>query len=98
MIIGENESICDKAFKCILNLKQFLVSFSKAKEKETEIKEKSSLDQIVELQKQMNEIVVNQMKQQHEFLEKQEMKEKEIGATVKLPKLDMIPFSGDKLR
>ena len=46
----------------------------------------------------MNEIVVNQMKQQHEFLEKQEMKEKEICSTVKLPKVDMIPFSGDKLR
>ena len=83
-----------KAFKCVLNLMQFLVSLSKAKEKETKIKENSSLDQIVELQKQM----VNQMKQQHEFLEKQEMKEKEISATVKLSKLDMIPFSGDKLR
>ena len=50
--------------------------FRKAKVKETEVKEKSSLDQIVELQKQMNATVVNQMKQQHEFLEKQEMKKR----------------------
>ena len=46
----------------------------------------------------MNYIVSNQMKQYHEFLEKQELKEKELASTVKLPKLDMIPFYGDKLK
>ena len=38
------------------------------------------------------------MKQQKELLEKQELREKELANTVKLPKLDMISFSGDKLR
>ena len=46
----------------------------------------------------MNYIVSNQMKQHHEFLEKQELKEKELASTVKQPKLDMIPFYGDKLK
>ena len=41
------------------------------------------MDQIVELQKQMNTIVVSQMKQQHEFLEKQEEREKELATSVK---------------
>ena len=45
----------------------------------------------------MNYIVSNQMKQHREFLEKQELKEKELASTVELPKLDMIPFYGDKL-
>ena len=46
----------------------------------------------------MNAIVTNQMKQQSDLLEKQEIKEKELSTTVKLPKLDMMTFSGDKLR
>ena len=56
------------------------------------------MDHIVELQKQMNTIVVNQMKQQNEFLEKQEEREKELATSVKLPKLDMLTFSGNKLK
>ena len=63
--------------------------------KAIEAKGKNILDQIVELQKQMNTIMLNQMKQQHEFLEKQEMKETELGTAVKLPKFDMIYFAGD---
>ena len=43
------------------------------------------MNQMVELQTQMNEIVFNQMKQQHELLEKQELKEKELNNAVKLP-------------
>ena len=56
------------------------------------------MKQIVELQKQMNSIVFNQMKQQHEFIEKRERKEKELETAVKLPKLEIAVFSGDKLK
>ena len=63
-----------------------------------EEKEKVGMNQIVELQKQMNEIVFNQMKQQHEFIEKQELKKKEQNAAVKLPKLEIVLFSGDKIK
>ena len=46
----------------------------------------------------MNAIVASQMRQQTEILEKQELREKELSTTVKLPKLDMVTFSGDKLK
>ena len=46
------------------------------------------MNQIIELQKQMNEIVFNQMKQQREFIEKQQLKKKELNSAVKLPKLE----------
>lgn len=98
LLVTENETVCDKAIECILRLKQFEENISMKKVKLAEAKEKYGMEQIVELQKQMNTIVVNQMKQQHEFLEKQEEREKELATTVKLPKLDMLPFSGDKLK
>ena len=66
--------------------KMFKGKVSAKKVKKIEAKESHGLDQIVELQKQMNVIVTNQMKQQSELLEKQELKEKELSTTVKLPK------------
>ena len=98
LLVAENETVCDKAVECVMNLKQFKDEIGVAKEKKAVTKEKYGLDQIVDLQKQMNCIVTNQMKQQSEFIEKQELKEKELATTVKLPKLDMISYSGDKLK
>ena len=98
LLVAENETVCDKAVECVMNLKQFKDEIGVAKEKKAVTKEKYGLDRIVDLQKQMNCIVTNQMKQQSEFIEKQELKEKELATTVKLPKLDMISYSGDKLK
>ena len=84
--------------ECVTHLKMFKEKISAKQVKKIEAKENHGLDQIVELQKQMNVIVTNQMKQQSELLEKQDLKEKELSTTVKLPKLDMTIFSGDKLR
>ena len=97
-LVTENETVCDKAVECISRLKQFEEIISVKKLEKTEAKEKYGMDQIVELQKQMNDIIVSQMKQQNEFLEKQEVREKELATSVKLPKLDMLTFSGDKLK
>ena len=97
-LVIENETICDEAMECVTQLKMFKEKVSEAKLKKIEAKESHGLEQIVELQKQMNAIVTNQMKQQSDLLEKQEIKEKELSTTVKLPKLDMMTFSGDKLR
>ena len=98
ILVTENETVCDQAVECISRLKQFEEAISTKKLKKEEAKEKYGMDQIVELQKQMNTIVVSQMKQQHEFLEKQEEREKELATSVKLPKLDMHTFSGDKMK
>ena len=97
-LVIENETVCHKAIECISRLKQFEETISVKKVEKTEAKEKYGMDQIDELQKQMNDIVVSQMKQQNEFLEKQEEREKELATSVKLPKLDMLTFSGDKLK
>ena len=97
LLVANNETVCDKAVECVMNLKQFKDEIGVAKEKKA-VTKKYGFDQMVDLQKQMNCIVTNQMKQQSEFIEKQELKEKELATTVKLPKLDMINYSGDKLK
>ena len=97
-LIDENEDVCDRAMECVLQLKQFKEKLKLTKVYAVEEKEKVEMNQIVELQKQMNEIVFNQMKQQHEFIEKQELKKKEQDTAVKLPKLEIVVFSGDKLK
>ena len=97
-LIDENEDVCDRAMECVLQLKQFKEKLKLTKVYAAEEKEKVEMNQIVELQKQMNEIVFNQMKQQHEFIEKQELKKKEQDTAVKLPKLEIVVFSGDKLK
>ena len=76
-LVTETETVCDKAIECLSRLKQFEEIISVKKVEKTVAKEKYGMDQIVELQKQMNGIVVSQMKQQNEFLEKQEEREKE---------------------
>ena len=97
-LVIENGSICDKAIECALNLKQMKDEICLTKAKEADVKEKVGMSHIVELQKQMSSIVVDQMKQQHDFLEKQDKKEKELATTVKLPKIDIMSFSGNKLK
>ena len=94
----ENETVGDEAMECIATLKQLKEKVSASKVKKVEAKESQGLDQIVALQRQMNAIVASQMRQQTEILEKQELREKELSTTVKLPKLDMVTFSGDKLK
>ena len=53
---------------------------------------------MVNLQKEMQSMMMSQLKQQHDFLEHQKDKEKTNESTLKLPKLDMLSFSGDKLK
>ena len=97
-LVSENETSCDEALECVTNLKQFKEKVCVVKVKKSEAKRSHGLDQIFEWQKEMNAIVVNQMKQQRELLEKQEINEKELSTTVKLPKVERMVFSGDKLK
>ena len=68
-LIFENEDVCDRAMECILKLEQFKEEFTLTKVQAEEEKERVGMNQIVELQKQVNSRVFNQMKQQHEFIE-----------------------------
>ena len=97
-LINENEVVCNSAMDCVLNLKQFKEGFAITKAKETEAKDRVGLNQIVELQKKMNSIVDDQLKQQHELFKRQEKKEKELATTVMLPKIVKVSFCGDKLK
>ena len=63
-----------------------------------EAKDRVGLNRTVELQKKMNSIVDDQLKQQHELFKKQQIKERELATTVKLPKIDIVSFAGDKLK
>ena len=94
-LINENEVVCDSAMDCVLNLKQFKEGFAITKVKETEAKDRVGLNQIVELQTKMNNIVDDQLKQQHELFKKQEKKERGLATAVKLPKIDIVSFAGD---
>ena len=95
-LVTENGTICDRAIECALNLKKMKDEICLTKAIDADMKEKVGNDRIVELQKQMNFIVVDQMKQQHDFLEKQDKKEKKLATTVKLPKIDIVTFSGNE--
>ena len=54
--------------------------------------------EMITLQKEMHRMMYSQLKEQREFLERPEYKEKQHESTLKLPKLDMFAFSGDKLK
>ena len=97
-LVIEKRSICDKATECVINLKQMKDAICFAKAKEVDVNQKVGMSHIVEIQKQMNFIVVNQMNQQHNFFEKQDKKEKELATTVKWSKIDTVTYSGNKLK
>ena len=59
-------------------------------------KEKIEFSEMVTLQKEMQKMMYSQLKEQRNFLEHQKEKEKHEGSSLKLPKLDMLPFTGKK--
>jgi len=61
-------------------------------------KESDSTFEIVKLQNEMKNIFESQLKQHQELIEIQTNKEKDNSSPVKLPKLDIISFNGDKMK
>ena len=61
-------------------------------------KESDSTLQIVKSQNEMKNIFESQLKQHQELIEIQTNKEKDNSSPVKLPKLDIISFNGDKMK
>lgn len=49
-------------------------------------------------QEQFYKLMISQLQQQKEFYEKHNQKEKHETSSDKLPKLDLISFSGDKMK
>ncbi|CAC5373097.1 unnamed protein product [Mytilus coruscus] len=97
-IVQEDCQLCSDATDYYLELEQYkerLVNVIKSHSRENY--EKINPIQIIELQQEMKEIVVTQLKQQKEMFESQQKKEKD-ECNVKLPKIDIISFNGDKTK
>ena len=97
-VLDEDGTLAEEIFDCCINLeelKEILLVPEKKKEESVETSEK--MEELVRLQTEMQEMVINQMEQQRLFFEKQE-KIKHEQTAVKLPKIEMASFNGDKIR
>ncbi|XP_071136486.1 uncharacterized protein [Mytilus edulis] len=99
-IVGEDCELCSNVMDCHLDLIQFkerLVDF--IKKESIEVKESEFSSQIVELQREMKDIMQSQIKQQHEIFKKQLINENENSTcSIKLPKLDLSFLNGEKIK
>ena len=101
LLIEENKNVCDSAMECIINLHEFKAGLTKPRIKEglkLEAQEKARFEHFVEQQEKMQNMFMQQIQQQQDLIEKHILKEKDHSSTIKLPKLDMASFAGDKLR
>ena len=108
-VTGESESeliqkILDEDSELILDveetmykLERFLRNLTKDGEKEA-TKTSTEMHQIMQIQGQVQELMVKQLKEQREFFHRYEYKEKKESTSVKLPKLDLCIFNGNKLK
>ena len=96
-IVDEDCLLCSNATDIYLELKQFKENIVLVKEK-AEVKEPpldvSNTTQLIELQKNMQHLLDSQLKQQ----EVSNKKESELSSCVKLPKIELVSFSGDKTK
>lgn len=90
MIAEEDESICSVAIDCHLDLKNL-----KEKVLKQEEKPRYSIEhkEMMEIQHEFERLVTTE-----DFNERQEKKDTDKLTSVKLPKLDMHSFNGDKLK
>ena len=88
-VIEEDCNLCSKAMDCYLDLNQFkerLIEFIKMEKEKGEVKQSDLTSEIVDLQKEMKDILKFQIEQK----EKENSKKNEESISVKLPKLDLI--------
>ncbi|XP_060551271.1 uncharacterized protein LOC132712851 [Ruditapes philippinarum] len=101
-IAEENETLYSEAIDCQMHLKRIKERLRKEEEKPNV---SSEYKEMIDLQHEFQNLVVSQMKQQENqmtlqqaFFERQEKKDSDKTMNVKLPKLDMCSFNGDKLK
>lgn len=84
----------------LIEIDQFLeASMLKSESEKISHKEKASeTENLIKAQEKMQQLMLSQLKKQQEFLERQEQKESVEGSAVKLPKLDISSFNGNKLK
>ncbi|XP_053395800.1 uncharacterized protein LOC128555967 [Mercenaria mercenaria] len=98
-LVDEDCELLRQAENYLIELEQFTENM-KAKKivdgKGHEVKTESS--RLIDLQEQMQDLLFRQMQQQRELMERQEEREKRQKGSVKLPKLDLCTFNGNKLK
>jgi len=93
-ILDEDCALILKAEYCVSDLEQFI-----AENGDKEAKPGVRADNLLEMQQQMQKMMMSQMEQQRDFFERQAKREKEKEVcSVKLPKLDLTSFGGNKLK
>ena len=97
ILVEENDKVFCQATERWSDLKHFKEWLSTSKFVGSPTK-KIAFDEMVNLQKEMQSMMMSHLKKQQDFLEHQKEKEKTQESTLKFPKLDMLSFSGDKLK
>ncbi|XP_045158369.2 uncharacterized protein LOC123524328 [Mercenaria mercenaria] len=99
-ILEEDCSLCEKARDMCMDLKNSKEKLLFLKNKEEELEEKKqmvSASDILKLLYEMKNIVATHMEQQNKMLA-MNMKQDKFKSSLKLPKLDLLPYNGDKLK
>lgn len=97
-IVDDDCHLIFETEKNIFDLKQLIDSVQEGKMK-SEIEETKHLDKESDkkMQEEMQKLILLQLEQQREFFEKQEKKYSTDKDSVKLPKLDLFSFNGNRL-
>ncbi|XP_060575739.1 uncharacterized protein LOC132733143 [Ruditapes philippinarum] len=98
-IVDEDCHLIFKAEQSSIELSHFVELVQKENSKQFSDTNPTALeDKNVLFQEQLQKLMISQLEQQKEFFEKQNQKENHEVCSVKLPKLDLISFSGDKMK
>lgn len=98
-ILGQDSQICADAMECCIDLKQMKETLIESKEKETvtsKLATKSDAEKLADMQmKQQQELLDHQ---QNKMKEQEKISALEKSSSVKLPKIDIVLYSGDRLK
>lgn len=98
-ILDEDTALCSQATECYLDLKQFKDKLLPPTKPESSVLESKTSDseKLFEIQREMQNMMLQQMRQQQERSENKINRNNTTYST-KLPKLEIAPFNGDKLK
>ena len=100
-IVDEDCALIQHAERSVIELEE-LIEKLKEEERIDSLREQDDGDSVnkrlVDMQASMQQLMVTQIQQQRDFMERHEQREMQRKSSVKLPKLDMCSFDGNKLK
>ncbi|XP_045216914.2 uncharacterized protein LOC123566652 [Mercenaria mercenaria] len=96
-VLNDDFDLSETVEKVCIDLKYFKDDLRTAGKTESKPSEVFTDEKMFEIQNQMKEFMLNQQAQQKEFIEKQ-IKRDTDKTSVKLPKLDLVSFGGNKIK